>query len=118
MSSKKKMKSFERALFEGDICGPSWTVVNAETDEQVFPGDQDYGHTDLGRRVIDTQGYNLPVTVIDYQVPADKHTARQAGSSEPPRTNLSDIPLRDIISLEDLERHRTLSRPPIDPTVN
>jgi len=72
MLKSHEAKSFGRARFDGDIVGPDWPVVNEETGELVIPGDQDYGHTDLGRRVISLDGDNLRGTVIDYQIPADQ----------------------------------------------
>ncbi len=63
-------KSFSRAVFDGDIKGPDWEVVGSETGNQVLPGNQNYGHTQLGRRVISLDGDHLPVTIVDYQVSA------------------------------------------------
>jgi hypothetical protein len=70
MLKKHEAKSFERAIFDGDIQGPNWEVVDEQTGEQVDPGRQDFRHTAVGRRVISLDGDNLAVTVIDYQKPA------------------------------------------------
>lgn len=67
MLKKGEIPSFERAIFEGQIQGPQGKVVDIETGQSVEPGNQNYGHTALGRRVISSEGDKLQVTVIDYQ---------------------------------------------------
>lgn len=67
----KSFKSFERAIFEGQVQGPGWAVVNEE-GHSVVPGSQDYGHTRLGRSVKLSAGHGNHISsVIDYQHPAD-----------------------------------------------
>lgn len=63
-------KSFERALFDGDIDGPNWTVVDTGTGQPANPGSQEYGHTVLGRNVELPNGFVLPMTVIDFTEPS------------------------------------------------
>lgn len=65
-----RVKSFERALFDGDINGPDWPVVDIETGQLAEPGSQEYGHTVLGRNIELPSGTVLPMTVIDFIEPS------------------------------------------------
>ncbi len=71
----KKQKSFEKALFDGDIDGPNWPVVDTETGQVADPGSQEFGHTVLGRNVKLPNGTVLPMTVIDFTEPSDAPVA-------------------------------------------
>jgi len=62
--------SMGRARYEGVIHGPDWNVVDADTGEMVYPGNQDFGHTHLGRAVISASGQRTRFNVLDYQHPA------------------------------------------------
>ena len=78
-----KMKSFARAEFDGDIVGPNWRVVDSETGEPLDPGNQDYGHTKLGRAVRTVSGSYIS-TVVDYQHPADTPLVERSPEVEYP----------------------------------
>lgn len=65
----KVQKSIERALFDGDLQGPDWPVVD-ETGQIADPGNQDYGHTQEGRAVRLSPTGSFIGHVIDYQIPA------------------------------------------------
>lgn len=63
-----QQKSFERALFDGDIKGPNWQVVD-ENGERIDPGTQNFGHTRPGRWVsLRELGHHI-TTVYDFQQP-------------------------------------------------
>ena len=66
-----KPNSFARAVYEGQIIGPEWLVVDVETNAPISAGSQDFGHTKLGRAVLSADSQSHIGTVIDYQKPAE-----------------------------------------------
>jgi hypothetical protein len=62
-------KSFERAVFDGDVSDPNGQVVD-ESGTVVEPGNQDYGHIRSGRGVRTVYGEFIG-NVVDYQISAD-----------------------------------------------
>lgn len=65
-----QQKSFARAVYDGDIKGPDWKVVD-EAGNEVQPGSQDFGHMRMGRSVrLRPDGSHIS-HVIDFQHPAD-----------------------------------------------
>ena len=69
MISPRQSKSFERAVFEGDIHGPNWRIVDTETGSVIPEGDQNFGHTRLGRLVVTNEGDSTTQNVLDHQDP-------------------------------------------------
>ncbi|MDQ3123380.1 MAG: hypothetical protein M3Q14_01700 [bacterium] len=60
-------KSFERAVFDGDISGPDWHVVS-EDELPIYPGRQSFGHTNPGQNV-GAEGSECIKNMIDFQFP-------------------------------------------------
>ncbi len=67
-SPRQNNPTFGRAVLQGTIRGPEGIVVD-EYGIAILPGDQDYGHTTLGRSVLAQEDESHIGRVMDYQTP-------------------------------------------------
>lgn len=74
----KESSSFEHAVFTGEVAGPGWKVVNSNTGHETSAGDQDFGHTYVGREVRSQNSGTRVGYVEDYQHPADTPPSAQS----------------------------------------